>query len=43
MALSWVVLGGLLLFLAPAIRGGLFLVALGVVVEIAGITLERCS
>ena len=40
-AIALVILGGLLLLLAPETRGGLALVALGVVVEIVGITLER--
>ncbi len=41
MAIALVILGGLLLFLAPETREGLVLVALGVMIEIVGITLER--
>jgi hypothetical protein len=41
LAIALVVLGGLLLFLAPETVGGLALMVLGVVIEIAGITLER--
>lgn len=36
-----VVLGGVLLFLAPEMWAGLVLLALGVVIELAGIALER--
>lgn len=36
-----VVLGGVLLFLAPEMRAGLVLLALGVLIELAGIALER--
>jgi hypothetical protein len=36
-----VVLGGLLIFLAPEMWAGLVLLALGVVIELAGIALER--
>jgi hypothetical protein len=34
-------LGGLFLFLAPEMWAGLLLLALGVVIELAGIALER--
>ncbi len=36
-----VVLGGVLMFLAPEIWAGLAVLALGIVIELAGITLER--
>lgn len=36
-----VVLGGVLMFLAPAIWAGLIVLALGVAIELAGIALER--
>lgn len=36
-----VVLGGVLMFMAPAIWAGLIVLALGVVIELAGIALER--
>lgn len=36
-----VVLGGVLLFLAPEMWAGLVLLALGVLIELAGIALER--
>jgi len=36
-----VVLGGLLMYLAPEVWGGLAVLALGVVVELVGIALER--
>lgn len=36
-----VVLGGVLMILAPEIWAGLVVLALGVVVELAGIALER--
>ncbi len=36
-----VVLGGVLLFLAPEMWAGLLLLALGVLIELAGIALER--
>ena len=36
-----VVLGGVLMFLAPEMWVGLILLALGVVIELAGIALER--
>lgn len=36
-----VVLGGLLIFLAPEMWAGVALLALGVVIELAGIALER--
>jgi len=36
-----VVLGGVLMLLAPEIWAGLIVLALGVVIELAGIALER--
>ncbi|MGA9165721.1 MAG: hypothetical protein WBZ31_14800 [Thiobacillus sp.] len=36
-----VVLGGVLMFLAPEIWAGLIVLALGVAIELAGIALER--
>jgi hypothetical protein len=42
-ALVLLVLGGLLLFLAPQTWGGAVLMGLGVVIEVVGITLERLS
>lgn len=36
-----VVLGGVLMFLAPEIWAGLAVLALGIVLELAGIALER--
>lgn len=41
LALFLVVLGGLLMYLVPEVWGGLAVFALGVVVELAGIALER--
>jgi len=41
LAITLVVLGGVLIFLAPPIWGGLVVLALGVVVELIGITLEH--
>lgn len=41
LALFLVVLGGLLMYLAPEVWGGLVVLALGVVVELVGIALER--
>jgi len=41
LAITLVVLGGVLMFLAPAIWGGLAVLALGVVIELIGITLEH--
>ena len=41
LAIFLVVLGGVLLFLAPEMWAGLVLLALGVVIELAGIALER--
>ena len=41
LALSLVILGGVLMFLAPPIWSGLVVLALGVVVELAGIALEQ--
>jgi uncharacterized membrane protein YccC len=43
LALSLVVLGGVLMFLAPPIWPGLIVLALGVAVEFAGIALEHRS
>lgn len=42
-ALSLVVLGGLLIYLAPGDVAGLILLALGVAIELAGIALEKKS
>jgi hypothetical protein len=41
LALSLVVLGGVLMFLAPPIWAGLVMLAVGVLVELAGIALEH--
>jgi hypothetical protein len=41
LAISLVVLGGVLIYLAPGDMAGLVLLALGVVVELLGIALER--
>ncbi len=42
LALFLVVLGGVMMFLAPEdVRGGLAVLALGVVIELVGIALER--
>jgi hypothetical protein len=41
LAMFLVVLGGVLMVLAPEIWAGLVVLALGVVVELAGIALER--
>lgn len=41
LALLLVLLGGLLMYLAPEVWGGLAVLALGVVVELVGIALER--
>lgn len=41
LALTLVVLGGVLMFLAPPIWAGLLVLALGVAVELAGIALEH--
>jgi len=41
LALFLVVLGGLLIYLTPAMRAGLVVLAVGVLVELAGIALER--
>lgn len=43
LAIFLVVLGGLLMYLAPEIRIGLVVLAVGVLVELAGIALERRS
>jgi hypothetical protein len=41
LAVILVVLGGVLMFLAPEIWAGLIVLALGVAIELAGIALER--
>jgi hypothetical protein len=41
LALFLVILGGLLIYLTPAMRAGLVVLAVGVLVELAGIALER--
>jgi hypothetical protein len=41
LALFLVVLGGVMMFLAPEIWGGLAVLALGVAIELVGIALER--
>ncbi|MDP2109739.1 MAG: hypothetical protein Q8N48_16165 [Thiobacillus sp.] len=41
LALFLVVLGGVMMFLAPEVWGGLAVLALGVVIELVGIALER--
>lgn len=41
LALILVVLGGVLIFLAPEMWTGVLLLALGVAIEVAGIALER--
>ena len=41
LALFLVVLGGVLMYLAPAILAGLVVLVLGVVIELAGIALEH--
>jgi len=41
LALFLVVLGGLLMYLAPEVWGGLAVLALGVVIELVGFALER--
>jgi len=41
LAIFLVVLGGLLMYLAPEVWGGLAVLALGVAVELVGIALER--
>lgn len=41
LALLLVVLGGVLIYLAPEVWGGLAVLALGVLIELAGIALER--
>jgi uncharacterized membrane protein YccC len=40
-ALVMVVLGAILMFLAPEVWQGALLLALGVIIELVGITLER--
>lgn len=41
LAIFLVVLGGVLMVLAPEMRAGLAVLALGVLIELAGIALER--
>jgi accessory gene regulator protein AgrB len=41
LAMFLVVLGGVLMYLAPEMKAGLVLLVLGVAVELAGIALER--
>lgn len=41
LAMFLVVLGGVLMYLAPEMWGGVVLLAVGVLVELAGITLEH--
>ena len=41
LAIFLVVLGGVLIFLVPEVWTGLLLLVLGVVIELAGIALER--
>jgi hypothetical protein len=41
LAIGLVVLGGVLMFLAPEVWAGLVLLALGAIIEIVGITLEN--
>lgn len=41
LAVFLIVLGGVLMFLAPGIWAGVVMLALGVAVELAGITLEH--
>jgi hypothetical protein len=41
LAIFLVVLGGVLMYLAPEIWAGLVVLALGVVIELAGIALEH--
>lgn len=41
LAIFLVVLGGVLIYLAPEIWAGLVVLVLGVAIELAGITLER--
>ena len=41
LAIFLVILGGMLMILAPEIWAGLVVLALGVIIELAGITLER--
>jgi hypothetical protein len=41
LAIFLVVLGGVLMYLAPEILAGLVVLVLGVVIELAGIALER--
>lgn len=42
-ALILVVLGAILMFLAPEVWQGALLLALGVIIELIGITLERSA
>ncbi|MEW5944336.1 MAG: hypothetical protein AB1710_10895 [Pseudomonadota bacterium] len=41
LAILLVVLGGVLIFLAPEVWAGVVLLVLGVAIELAGISLER--
>jgi len=41
LAIFLVVLGGVLMYLAPEMWAGLVLLVLGVIIELAGIALER--
>jgi hypothetical protein len=41
LAIFLIVLGGVLIYLAPEIWAGLLVLALGVVIELAGIALEH--
>ncbi len=41
LAIFLIILGGVLMILAPEIWAGLVVLALGVIIELAGITLER--
>jgi apolipoprotein N-acyltransferase len=41
LALFLVVLGGVLMYLAPEVWGGLAVLTLGVLIELVGIALER--
>ena len=43
LAVFLVVLGGVLMYLAPEIWAGVIVLALGVILELAGIALERRS
>lgn len=41
LAVALVVAGGALMILAPQVRAGVIMLALGVVIEVVGITLEH--